>query len=117
MMRRTIALVVAAVALTALVAVPAGAAPKNMFTWNVTCPGESYTVASKGIPGWGDSVIPELLLGGTYIITEGSESSTWTVPAPAGLEGRLKDCRVWGPIEPAPFQLVVYPAYVLTPGG
>ena len=119
-MRRTI-LFVAALALILALAVPAGAAPKKSYTWNVTCGTDTFTVkAPLGVPGWPDfSKSPILLVGGTFTLThDGVTDDPFTDPVPAGLVPRVVKCSIDGPVgvDPDAFHVHSEPAFMLFTG-
>ena len=119
-MRRTI-LFVAALALILALAVPAGAAPKKSYTWNVTCGTDTFTVeAPLGVPGWPDfSKSPILLVGGTFTVTEdGVTGDPITNQVPAGLEDRVQACSIDGPVgvDPDVFHISTDPAFMVFTG-
>ncbi len=117
-MKRTIALFVATLALIAVLVAPAAAAPKKVYTWTVTCGADTYTVkAPLGVPGWPEiGKSPDLLVGGTFTITQGGVTSTFTDPVPAGLVALVKTCTIYGPLEDAGFTVISDPAYLLFTG-
>jgi len=122
-MRKTIAMLVAAAALTAALVAPAAAAPtKKAYTWNVTCADTTFQVqAPLGAPGWPvvDGKSPVLLMGGTFTITEaGVTGDPITDAVPAGLESRVQTCVIDGPVgvDPDVFHVTSDPAYMLFTG-
>jgi hypothetical protein len=118
---RKIPMFVAAMAIVVALAGPAAAAPKGVYTWNVVCGQDAYTVqAPLGTPGWpiGDTS-PILLMGGTYTITEDGVTSDPVVkPLPSGLTGLVRTCVIDGPIgvNPQVFHIHTEPAYMLFTG-
>lgn len=120
-MRKTIPMFVAAMATTLALAAPAAAAPKDVFTWNVVCGSNAYTVqAPLGTPGWPiDGTSPILLVGGTYTITQDGVTADPVVdPVPPGLETLVRTCIIDGPIgvDPSVFHVHTEPAYMLFTG-
>lgn len=121
-MRRTLAVAMAAVlALGLAFAAPAAAAPTNnpqVFTYEVSCPAGDFEVTARDVPGWetGSPGTPSLLLGGEFTLYEGGVwQFTGYVAPPRGLEGRLVECHISGPLETDEFQWVIEGLVLFTP--
>lgn len=121
---RRIPVLLAALALLLMVAVPATAAPGTQWkslTYDVACGDQTWVVKATGTPGFPvientTTAPPLLLLGGHLTITVGSDILEIHDPYPPGLEGKLMDCTIDGPSEDVGFTLVVDPAWIFVPG-
>ena len=122
-MRKLFLALAVGAALSLALAAPAVAEPEqnpSVLTYQVTCDGDSWTVIARGTPGWAvegsAGTTPDLLVGGHFTLTIGSDVFTWHDPLPPGLASMVQTCRVEGPLEPTGFHLVIAPAYImLTP--